>query len=74
MNAITPENEIPPAQSTAASGTFPTEQTKERTATSGPTITFSSSWSAPALSVRKRSLKNVHRQQRDEPGDQEAGA
>ena len=47
MNAITPENEIPPAQSTAASGTFPTEQTNERTATSGPTSTFSITWSAP---------------------------
>ena len=27
MNAITPENEMPPAQSTAASGTLPIEQT-----------------------------------------------
>src|SRR3954462_12173040 len=43
MNAITPENEIPPAQRTAASGTLPTEQTNESTATSGPTSTFSSS-------------------------------
>ena len=29
MKAITPEKEIPPAQSTAASGAFPTEQTNE---------------------------------------------
>ena len=47
MNAITPENEMPPPQSTAASGTFPTEHTNESTATSGPTITFSINWSAP---------------------------
>ena len=58
MNAITPENEIPPAQSTAASGTFPTEQTNERTATIGPTITFSISLTGSGASVTKRSLKN----------------
>src|SRR5438874_7864381 len=39
MNAITPENEIPPAHNTAASGTFPTEQTNDAAATSGPTST-----------------------------------
>ena len=38
MNAITPPKLIPPFQSTAASGMFPTEQTKLGTATSGPTI------------------------------------
>src|SRR5919198_771303 len=37
MKARTPPNEIPPFQSTAASGTFPIEQTKLTTATSGPT-------------------------------------
>src|SRR5215213_4415788 len=58
MNAITPENEIPPPQSTAASGTFPTEQTNESTATSGPTTTFSTSCTAPPVSVRNRLLKN----------------
>ncbi len=57
MNAITPENEIPPAQSTAASGMFPTEQTNESMATSGPTRTFSISCTAPPWSVRKRLLK-----------------
>src|SRR5919201_5053675 len=36
-NAITPPKLIPPFQSTAASGTFPTEQTNESTATTGPT-------------------------------------
>ena len=56
MNAITPENEIPPAQSTAASGTFPIEQTNERIATIGPTTTFSSSCTPAGASVRKRLL------------------
>jgi hypothetical protein len=57
MNAITPAKEIPPAQSTAASGTFPTEQTKVRTATMGPSRTFSSVCTAPGAFVRKRALK-----------------
>src|SRR6266511_5590231 len=58
MKATTPENEIPPAHSTAASGTLPTEQTNESTATSGPTTTFSISRGASDASVTKRSLKN----------------
>ena len=36
MKAITPAKLMPPLQSTAASGTFPTEQTKLITAISGP--------------------------------------
>ena len=36
MNASTPPKLIPPFHSTAASGTFPTEQTKLSIATSGP--------------------------------------
>ena len=36
MKASTPPKLIPPFHSTAASGTFPTEQTKLRTATTGP--------------------------------------
>ena len=36
MNAITPPNEMPPFQSTAASGTFPIEQTKDSIETIGP--------------------------------------
>ena len=36
MNAITPAKLMPPLQSTAASGTLPTEQTKLSTAISGP--------------------------------------
>src|ERR671937_847189 len=59
MNAITPENEMPPAQSTAASGTFPTEQTNEKTATSGPTTTFSASCAAPDECVTKSPLKKL---------------
>src|SRR6476659_9397998 len=57
MNAITPENEIPPAQSTAASGTLPIEQTKESTATSGPTSTFSGIRIQAGASVTKSALK-----------------
>src|SRR5688572_25329806 len=57
MNAITPANEIPPDQSTAASGTFPTEHTNESTATSGPTITFSTVFGQPDSSVRNNALK-----------------
>ena len=38
MNAITPPKLMPPFHSTAASGTLPTEQTKLKTATSGPMI------------------------------------
>ena len=41
MKAITPANEIPPDQSTAASGMLPTEQTKLSVAMIGPTRTFS---------------------------------
>src|SRR5579884_2951552 len=37
MKLTTPPKLIPPRQSTAASGTFPTEQTKLTIATSGPT-------------------------------------
>jgi hypothetical protein len=36
MNDTTPPNEMPPFQSTAASGTLPIEQTKDATATRGP--------------------------------------
>src|SRR6516225_307580 len=38
IKATTPPKLIPPFHSTAASGMLPTEQTKEITATSGPTI------------------------------------
>jgi hypothetical protein len=57
MKAITPANEIPPAQSTAASGTFPIEHTNERTATIGPSTTFSASCSGHGAPVTKRPLK-----------------
>ncbi len=40
-NDSTPENPIPPDHRTAASGTLPTEQTKLRTAITGPTMAFS---------------------------------
>src|SRR5581483_3572678 len=59
MNAITPENEIPPLQSTAASGMLPIEQTNASAATIGPTTTLSAIRSGVHASVRKRLLKNV---------------
>src|SRR5512133_817212 len=57
MNAITPANEIPPAQSTAAKGAFPTEQTNESTATIGPSTTFSASRSGQEAPVMNSELK-----------------
>src|SRR3954452_536249 len=57
MKAITPENEMPPAQSTAARGALPTEQTNESTATSGPRKTFSISCTGGEASVTKSELK-----------------
>src|SRR3954470_1536780 len=59
MKAITPEKEIPPAHRTAASGMFPTEQTKLRIAISGPTSTFSAVRSTPGASVRNTALKTL---------------
>ena len=53
MNARTPPKLIPPFQSTAASGTFPTEQTKLIMATSGP-ISGPQSFAAVGWSVRNR--------------------
>ena len=58
-SAITPEKEIPPAHSTAARGTFPTEQTNDSAATIGPSTTFSSSRGALDESVRKSPLKKL---------------
>ena len=57
MKAITPAKLIPPDHSTAASGTLPTEQTKLRTAISGPTRTFSIVRRTGGASVTKRKLK-----------------
>jgi len=58
MKATTPPKLIPPFQSTAASGTLPTEQTNETIATSGPTsgpqITASPGWP-----TRKKPCQNV---------------
>src|SRR2546430_662401 len=59
MNAITPENEIPPAHSTAASGTLPTEQTNDSAATIGPSTTFSSNLGALDESVMNNPLKKL---------------
>ena len=59
MNAITPPKLIPPDQRTAARGTFPTEQTNERIAITGPTITFSTAATGPEASDRKSALKKL---------------
>ena len=72
MNAITPAKPIPPDQSTAASGTFPTEQTKLSTAISGPTITFSSVLGTTGASLDEEAVEEVVAEQADEAGEQEA--
>ncbi len=59
MNAITPEKLIPPAHRTAASGMFPTEQTKLSTAITGPMIAPHATWTRGGESVRKRLLKKL---------------
>src|SRR5438552_3782143 len=58
MNDTTPPKEIPPRQSTAASGTFPTEQTKLTIATSGPTSGPSTKAQA-GWSDRKNGFQNA---------------
>src|SRR6516162_2212116 len=57
MNAITPPKLMPPFQRTAASGMFPTEQTNEMTATSGPTI-GPHMVASHGRSVRKKDCQN----------------
>ena len=64
MKAITPAKLIPPDQSTAASGTLPTEQTKLSTAMSGPTITFSSVCTAGGRVVEEEAVEEVVAEQR----------
>ena len=59
MNAITPAKLMPPDHSTAASGTFPIEQTKLSTAISGPAITFSSVCTTGGASVTNRRVEEV---------------
>src|SRR5215218_4180203 len=57
MKAMTPANEIPPAQRTAASGMLPIEQTKLSTAISGPTRTLWAVFRAGGASSRKTAWK-----------------
>ena len=56
---MTPAKPMPPDQSTAARGTFPTEQTKLSTAIRGPTKAFSMSLRAAGASVMKRARKKL---------------
>ena len=72
MNAITPAKLMPPDQSTAASGTLPTEQTKLSTAISGPTITFSIVCSQRRRVADEEAVEEVVAEQADEAGEQEA--
>src|SRR5260370_20608082 len=58
MNGITPPKLLPPFHSTAASGTLPTEQTKERIATIGPTI-GPHSFDQRGWEVRKNALQKL---------------
>ena len=72
MNAITPAKQIPPDHSTAASGTLPTEQTKLRTAISGPTRTFSIVRTRARRVGDEEAVEEVVAEQADEAGEQEA--
>ena len=58
MNDTTPPKLIPPRQSTAANGTFPTEQTKLTIATSGPTSGPSTN-AQVGWSVRKNAFQKA---------------
>ena len=58
MKLTTPPKLMPPRQSTAASGTFPTEHTKLSMATSGPTSGPSMAASV-GLSDRKNARQKV---------------
>ena len=73
MKAITPANEIPPAQSTAASGDVPDRADEREHGHERADEHVLDQLQRPAVSVRKSELKNDMRQQRDEAGDQEAG-
>ena len=72
MKLITPPKLMPPFQSTAASGTFPIEQTKLTIATSGP-------MSGPQTFAERRMVRRGRRRQngvghpcREGAGDQQA--
>jgi hypothetical protein len=58
MKLTTPPKVMPPRHSTAASGTFPTEQTKLSMATNGPT-----SGPSIAASVGLSTRKNAHQKE-----------
>ena len=72
MKATTPAKLIPPDQSTAASGTLPTEQTKVRIAISGPTRTFSIVRTQRRRVGDEEDVEEVVAEQADEAGEQEA--
>ncbi len=59
MNAITPAKLMPPDHSTAASGMFPTEQTKLSTAISGPMSAPQTVCTSGGAPVRNRLLKTL---------------
>jgi hypothetical protein len=69
MNAITPAKEMPPAQSTATSGAFPTEHANERAATIRPITTFSATQRRRRIRDEER-VEEARRQQNNEARDQ----
>ena len=71
MKAITPANEIPPDHSTAASGTFPIEQTKLSTAMIGPAITFSIVLNRRGRVLDEEEVEEVVAEEADESGEEE---
>ena len=72
MNAITPPKLMPPDQRTAASGTLPTEQTKLRTAMSGPDDHVLDGRHRPGGVGQEERVEEVVAERGDEPGQQEA--
>ena len=73
MKLITPPKATPCAQSAAASGMLPTEQTKERTASSGATITFSSTVQTPWPLTKRCDHHRFGHVDHEEARDDEAG-
>ena len=73
MKLITPPKLMPPYQSAAASGTFPTEQTKLIIAMKGPTITFSSDVQNPCPLTNTVVPDADGDEDGEEAGDQVAG-
>src|SRR2546426_3798803 len=66
MNEMTPPKLMPPFQSTAASGTFPIEQTKDSIATMGPTRGPQNKAATGCRTRKKRCQNSVGTQRSEE--------